>query len=66
MKTIYDIINETKNVDKVYKVVSLDGSIQSVWPNKNDADAECNKVNKKIDGKCFNVETDYTEEMIKD
>ena len=38
MKTLYDIINESKNIsDRVFKVVGSDDTIDSVWPNEQDA-----------------------------
>lgn len=64
MKTYYDIINETKNIEKVYKVVGTDGSIQSVWPDKEDADKECEKANKEIGGNYFSVDPEDAKEIL--
>ena len=64
MKTYYDIINETKNIEKVYNVVGADGSIQSVWPDKNAADEECKKVNGEIGGNYFTVKLEDAKEIL--
>lgn len=64
MKTFYDIINETKNVDKIYKVVGDDGSIQSIWPDKEEAEKEKTKANSEIGGNYFKVETENATEFI--
>lgn len=57
MKSIYNIVDEAKQDEKSFMVVGDDETIQSVWPNKNDADDECEKCNKEIGGKYFSVKS---------
>ena len=66
MKTLYDIINESKNIsDRVFKVVGSDDTIDSVWQNEQDAKLACDKANQEIGGNFFSVKSDKSEDFIK-
>lgn len=65
MKSIYDIINESKDIESVYVVKGPDDSIASVWPTEQEAKEDCDKMNKEVNGKVFTVEKDSSKEYIK-
>lgn len=65
MKSIYDIINESSEVNSVYVVKGPDDSIFSVWPTEKEAKEDCDKQNKEAKGTVFRVEKDKSSEFIK-
>ena len=65
MKSIYDIINESKDIESVYVVKGPDDSIASVWTTEQEAKEDCDKMNKEVKGKVFTVEKDSSKEYIK-
>lgn len=64
MKTVYDIINETKDTEKVYTITGEDGTVHSVWPSKKDAEEHIKKLNKEIGSDWFSVKEDDIDEVI--
>jgi hypothetical protein len=66
MKTIYDIINETKDTDKVYLVTGDDNTIHSAWVDKAGAEAEKKRSNEEIGSDWFSVKTEDKEKVIKE
>lgn len=64
MKSIYDIINETKNADGVYNVIAPDGSIASVWTTEKEAKEDADRYNKEVKGKVFTVEKGEIKDVI--
>lgn len=66
MKTIYDIINETKDTEKIYFVTGDDKTIHSAWPDKKSAEEEKKKSNEEIGNDWFSVEAEDKEKVIKD
>lgn len=66
MKSIYDIINETKNADGVYNVIAPDGSICSVWTTEKEAKEDAERYNKEVKGKVFTVEKGEVKDVIKE
>ena len=65
MKSIYDVINEAKELESVYTVNGPDGSIVSVWPTEQEAKDDLEKQNKEAGGKVFTIEKHKTDEFVK-
>lgn len=65
MKSIYDIISESQNVESVWVVKGPDGSIASVWATEKEAKEDCDKMNKEVKGDSFKVEKDKASEYVK-
>lgn len=66
MKSIYDIINETKGTNAVYNVIAPDGSICSVWTTEKEAKEDADRFNKEVKGKVFTVERGEVKDVIKE
>lgn len=65
MKSIYDVINESKDMESVYVVKGPDDSIASVWPTEKEAKEDCDKMNKEVKGKVFTYEKNNSKDYVK-
>ena len=65
MKTVYDIINETKDTDKIYFVTGDDKTIHSAWIDKKSAEDEKEKSNEEIGCDWFSVKAEDKANIIK-
>ena len=66
MTPIYEALNTEYLTESVFVVQGDDGSIASVWPTKEEAEAEMKKMNKEIGGNFFKVEEDPTKDFVKE
>jgi hypothetical protein len=65
MITLTDKINES-NKEKVFVIYGSDNTIHSVWPAEDDAQKECDKINKEIGGSFFTVKSSKKTDFVKD
>lgn len=66
MIPIYEALNIDQINESVFVVKGDDDSIASVWPTKEEAEEEKDKMNKEIGGDFFKVEEDPTKDFIEE
>lgn len=66
MTPIYEALNTEYLTESVFVVQGDDDTIASVWPTKEEAEAEKNKMNKEIGGDFFKVVEDPTKDFIEE
>lgn len=65
MKSIYDIINESKTQENVFSIVGPDDSIVAVADNEDDAEKMLAAYNKDAGGKVFVIKKEQSTELTK-